>query len=171
MVYCTTSRLTSMSHRCMSFNSGSHRKTRPEYGNVALTDLLRNESSKNSIFQVNAPTFSIMTPKVFIVHHWFQHSQVPKQIRNLTIPKIAWNGLNILSYDEKYCLLRTPTTEWDGWNIRCVYVARYTVFHGYFSCVSLHVSTPITWAGQVKTKVMYALHLNYCSFVLIYSSP
>ena len=40
-----------------------------KYGTVALTDLLRNGSSENSIFRVNAPTFWIITLKVFIVRH------------------------------------------------------------------------------------------------------
>ena len=53
-----------------------------KYGTVALTDLSRNGSSENSVFRVNALTFSIITPKVFIICHLFQHSHVPKQIRN-----------------------------------------------------------------------------------------
>ena len=36
-----------------------------EYGTVALTDLSHNGSSGNSVFRVNALTFSIITPKVF----------------------------------------------------------------------------------------------------------
>ena len=57
-----------------------------EYSTVALTDLPRNWSSEKSIFRVIAPIFWI-TLKVFIVHHLFQHSHVPKQIRNRTMPK------------------------------------------------------------------------------------
>ena len=60
-----------------------------KYGTVALTDLSRNGNSENSVFRVNALTFWIITPKVFIIRHLFQHSHVPKQIRNRTIPKIV----------------------------------------------------------------------------------
>ena len=74
-----------------NFNENSHKsytgKQGLKYGTVALTDLLRNGSSENSVFWVNALTFWIITPKVFIVHHWFQYSHVPKQIRNRTIQK------------------------------------------------------------------------------------
>ena len=68
-----------------------------KYSTIALTILLRIGKSENSVFRVNALTFWIIIPKIFIIYHLFQHSHVPEQIRNWTIPKIVRNGLNILS--------------------------------------------------------------------------
>ena len=46
-----------------------HRETRPEIRIIELTDLPHKGSSENPVFQVNALTFWIIPPKVFIVHH------------------------------------------------------------------------------------------------------
>ena len=80
--------------------TSTHREARPEIWHRSTYRFhpVMNGSSENSVFRVNAPKFWIITPKLLIVHHLFQHSHVPKQIRNRTISKTAWNGLNILSY-------------------------------------------------------------------------
>ena len=75
---------------CLSNDATVHWGTSPEIQHrIALTNLPHNGRSKNSIFRVNALTFWIITPKVFIVLHLIQHSHVPKQIRNWTIPRLV----------------------------------------------------------------------------------
>ena len=95
---------------------------------------------------MNALTFWITTPKVFIMSHSFQHSHIPKHIRNRTIPK---KGLNILSYGKNYCLLGTLTTEWDGWNIRCIYTWPVTLY--------FMASFPVYIIVQLFASVIYQI--------------
>ena len=82
-----------------------------------------NGCSENSVFWVNTPTFWPCHNFSSYTIYSSIYSHVPKQIRSRTIPKPDWNGLNILSYNEKYCLLGTFTMEWDGWNIIMVSIS------------------------------------------------
>ena len=65
----------------------------------------------------------------------------------------------ILSYDEKYRLLETPTTEWDGWNIQCVYVACYTISWLVFLCggeISMYMHNEMqfsVWTCYIRSTI------------------
>ena len=50
----------------LSWDVYQHRETRPEIRHHSTYRFTRNGSSENSVFRVNAPTFSIITPQVLM---------------------------------------------------------------------------------------------------------
>ena len=103
-----------------------HGETRPE---IQHCSAYRFTPYWKTLYRVNAPTFWIITPKVFIIRHLFQHSHVPKQIRNRTIPKNQKWFKNFLAIiDESIVCEGFPQRSETG-EMHC-----YTVFHGQFFC-------------------------------------
>lgn len=83
---------------------------------------------------MTAPTFLIITQEVFILHHLFQHSHVPKQIRNRTMSEIFWNGLilatmtNMVYYGLSLWWETNETYNEYTWPVTLNFMASFPVF-------------------------------------------